>query len=194
MPLVSPVLRVSTEGPVPQVSRELQVDQERLVDRGGLDYQERRVRQVGMGSQDRLESKESQDFLVTVVRVLLGFQGCQVQRETQVFLVHPVVLVSPALKETLASPVPLVLQVTAVLLGLLDRLCRARKDSKGPLDHLEEQVHPAHRVLVDPQEVAALRERRVFPALLASLASPDRKERVVVQDSRVPPVFLVPLV
>lgn len=39
--------------------------------------------------------------------------------------------------------------------------------------------------------MVALRERREFPALPASLASPDRREKVVFQDSRVPLVFLV---
>ena len=58
--LVSPVLRVLTVGPVPQVSLELPVDQESLADQEDQGCQERRVRQVGTGSQDRLESKESQ--------------------------------------------------------------------------------------------------------------------------------------
>lgn len=178
-------------GQVHQVSQEPQVDQESPVDQEDLEYPERRVRQVGTGSQDQLESKESPVFLDTVVLVLVGFQGCQVLREIQVFLVHPAVLVSPDPKETLASQAPLVLQVVAALLDPLDRLCRALKDSKDPLDHLEEQVRPAHRVPEDPQEVAASRERREFPALPASLASPDRREKLVVQDSRVPLVFLV---
>lgn len=80
--LVSPVPRVSTADPVAQVSLELPVGQESPVDQEDQGCLERRVRQVGMGSQDRLESKESQGFLVTVVLVLLGFQGCQAQRET----------------------------------------------------------------------------------------------------------------
>lgn len=58
--LVSPVLRVLTVGPVRQVSLELLVDQESLADREHQACQERRVRQVGTGSQDQLESKESQ--------------------------------------------------------------------------------------------------------------------------------------
>lgn len=189
--LVSLVLRVLMVAQVHQVSQVPQVDQESPVDQEDLDCPEKRVRQVGTGSQDQLESKENPVFLVMVVLVLVGFQGCQVLRETQVFLVHPAVLVSQDPKGTLASPVPLVLQVTAALLDLKDRLCRVLKDSKDPLDHPEEQVHPAHRVPEDPQEVVALRERREFLALPASLASPDRREKVVFQDSRVPLVFLV---
>lgn len=116
--LVSPVLRVLTVGQVHQVSQEPQVDQESPVGQEDLDCLERRVRQVGTGSQDQLESKENPVFLVTVVLVLVGFQVCQVLRETQVFLVHPAVLVSRDPKETLASPVPLVPQVPAALLVL----------------------------------------------------------------------------
>ena len=40
------------------------------------------------------------------------------------------------------------------------------------------------RVLAVPQEVAALREIRVFPALLVSQALEDRRERLVVPDSQ----------
>lgn len=194
VPPVSPAPKVSTVGLVPQVSLALRADQESLADREDLDFQETRVRQVGTGSQDRLELKESQDFLVTGFPVLLGFQGYQALRETQVLLVPPVVPASLALRETLALPVPLVLQVPAAPLGPQDRLCRALKDSKDPPDHLEEEVLLAQKVPVDPQGVAALGERRVIPVLPASLASPDRRERPVVQDFRVPLVFLVPQV
>lgn len=58
--LVSPVLRVLTVCPVPQVAQELQVDQENLVHKDSLVHQERKVRQVAMGFQDQLESKEKQ--------------------------------------------------------------------------------------------------------------------------------------
>lgn len=58
--LVSLVLRVLTAGPAPQVSLELPVDQESLADQELQGCQEKRVRQVGTGSQDQLESKESQ--------------------------------------------------------------------------------------------------------------------------------------
>lgn len=47
-------------GPVPQVSLGLPVDQESLADQDHQGCQETRVRRVGTGSQDRLESKESQ--------------------------------------------------------------------------------------------------------------------------------------
>lgn len=140
---------------MPQVSLELPVDQESPADQEDQGCQERRVRQDGTGFRDRLESKESQGLLVMVVPVPLGFQVCQVQRETQVFLAHLAVLVSQALKEMLVSPAPLVLQAAAVLLGPQDWLCRAPKDSKDPLDPLEEQVHLAQRVLVGPREVEA---------------------------------------
>lgn len=50
------------------------------------------------------------------------------------------------------------------------------------------------RVLVVPQEVAALREIRVFPALLVSQALEDRRERVVVPDSQVHLVLTAALV
>lgn len=188
------VPRVSMVGLVPQVSLARLVDQESLADQEDQGCQERRVRQVGTGSRDRLESKESQDFLVMVVLVLLGFQGCQVQRETQVFPAHLAVPVSLALKERLVSPVHPAQQATLALLGLQDWLFKAPKDSKDPLGHLEEQVHPDQRVPVGLQEVAALRERKVFPELLASQASPDRRERVALLDSRVPLVFPVVLV
>lgn len=49
---------------------------------------------------------------------------------------------------------------------------------------LRPKVHLAHRVPVDLQEVAASRERKVFLVLLASLASLDRRETLVFQDSR----------
>ena len=49
--MVSPVLLVYLE---------LQVDRENLVDQDHLDCLERRVKQVEMGFQDQLESKESQ--------------------------------------------------------------------------------------------------------------------------------------
>lgn len=192
--LVSPVLRVSTVGPVPQVSLELPVDQESLADQEDQGRQETRVRQVGTGSQDQLESKETQGVLVTVDPVHLGFQGCQVQRETRVFPAHLAVPVSPALKERLVSPAPLVHQAAAALLGLQDWLYRAPKDSKDPLDHLEEEVGLAHRVPVGLQEAVALRERRVFLALLASRASRDRRETVALPDSQVPLAFPVVLV
>lgn len=58
--LVSPVLRVLTVCPVPQVAQELQADQENLVHKDSLVHQERKVRQVAMGFQDQLESKEKQ--------------------------------------------------------------------------------------------------------------------------------------
>lgn len=45
-----------------------------------------------------------------------------------------------------------------------------------------------------PQEVVALREKKVFLALLANQASPDRRETLEFLDSRVPLVFLVVLV
>lgn len=156
--------------------------------------QERRVRQVGTGSQDQLESKESQVFLVTVVPVHLGFQGCQVQRETQVFPANLAVPVSLALKEMLVSPALLVPQATLALLGPQDWVCKAPKDSKDPLDHQEDQVDLAHRVPVGLQEAAALRERRVFLAPQANQASPDRREILELPASRVPLVFPVVLV
>lgn len=46
------------------------------------------------------------------------------------------------------------------------------------------KVHLAHRVPVGLQEVVALRERRVFLAPPASRVSMDRREILVVQDSR----------
>lgn len=46
--------------PVPQVSPELLVDQESLADQEDQGCQETKAKRVGMGSQDRLESKESQ--------------------------------------------------------------------------------------------------------------------------------------
>lgn len=55
-------------------------------------------------------------------------------------------------------------------------------------------MHPVHKVLVDSQEVAALREIKVFLALLAFLASPDRREKLVFQEvwvALVLPVLLV---
>lgn len=64
--LVSPGLRVSTVGLVPQVSAELLVDQESLADQEHQACQGRRVRRVGTESQARLESKES---LVSQVRI-----------------------------------------------------------------------------------------------------------------------------
>lgn len=191
---VSLVPRVLTVGPVPQVSLELLVDRESLAGQEHQVYQERRVSQVGTGSQDQLESKESQGFLVMEVLVHLDFQGCQVQRETQVFLAHLAVLVSPVLKERLVSLALLVLQAMVALLGLQDWLCRGPKDFKDPPDHPEEQVDLAHRVLVDPQEVAALKERRVSLVLPAFPASLDRREILVLPESRVPLVFLAVLV
>lgn len=47
-------------GPVVQVSLDLPVDQESPADQEDQGCQERRVSQVGMGSQDQLESKEIQ--------------------------------------------------------------------------------------------------------------------------------------
>lgn len=52
------------------------------------------------------------------------------------------------------------------------------------LFHVTPKVDLAHRVLVDPQEVAVLKARKVFPVLQASLASLDRRERLVLQDSQ----------
>lgn len=179
---------------VPQVSLVLLADQESQAAQEHQVCQERKVRQVEMEFQDQLGSKENQAFLDLVVLVLLGFQVCQVQREIQVFLDLLVVLVSLALRERLVSLATLVLQATADHLALQVRLCKAPKDSKDPLDPLEEQVHPAQRVHVDPQEVVVLREKRVSQELLVSQASLDRKERGVFQDSRVPLVFLVVLV
>lgn len=150
--LVSLVLRVLMVGQVPQVSLEPLVDQENLADQEDQGSPERKVRQVAMGSRDQLESKESQGFLVMAVQVLLGFQDCQVLRETQVFLAHLAALVSPVQKETLASLACQVVQATLALLGLQDWLCKAPKESKDNQDHLDEQVHPAQRVLVDPKE------------------------------------------
>lgn len=46
------------------------------------------------------------------------------------------------------------------------------------------KVHLAQRVPVGLQEAVALRERKVFLVPLASRASPDRRENLVVQDSR----------
>lgn len=151
--LVFQDLRVSTVGPVAQVSLVHPVDQESQADQEDQGCQERRVRQVGMGSQDQQESKESQDFQVTVVPVHLGFQGCLVQREIQVFPAQVAVLVSLALKEMPVSLVLLVLLAASALLGPQDQHFKAPKDSKGPLVHLEEQVHLAQRVPVDPKEV-----------------------------------------
>lgn len=62
------------------------------------------------------------------------------QRETLVFPAHLAILVSQAPKERPVIPAPLVNQATAGPQGLQDWLCRAQKDSKDPLDHLEEQV------------------------------------------------------
>lgn len=191
--LVSPVLRVLTVCPVPQVAQELQVDQESLVHRDRLVHQERKVRQVEMGFQDQLESKEKQEFQVTVVQVLLEVQDCQVSRETQVLLVLPATLVFPALKETQAHLVALVNKVPLAFLGLLGCLCQALKVPQDPLDYLEEQVHLAYKVLVDSQELVALREKRVLLACLEFLASPDRREILVFQEIRAYPVLLAPL-
>lgn len=191
---VTPVRRVSTVGPVAQVSLEVPVDQENLADQEDQGFQETRARQVGTASQDRLESKETQGFLVMVDPVLQVFQGCQVQRETQVFPARLATPVSQDPKESLVTPDLLVLQATLVLLGLQDMLCRVPKDSKGPLGHQEEEVHLAHRVPVGPQEAAALRETGGSPALLDSRASRDRRETVAFPDSQVPLVFPVVLV
>lgn len=57
---VSPVLRVLMAGPVVQASMEVPVDQENLADQEDQGCQATRVRQVGTGSRDRLESKETQ--------------------------------------------------------------------------------------------------------------------------------------
>lgn len=46
------------------------------------------------------------------------------------------------------------------------------------------KVYLVQRVSVGLQEVVALRERKVFLVLLASRASQDRRENLVVQDSR----------
>lgn len=64
--LVSLARRVSMVGPVAQVSLELLEDQESLADQEDQGCQETRVRQVGMGSQDLLESKESQVILLNL--------------------------------------------------------------------------------------------------------------------------------
>lgn len=192
--LVSQALKVLTVHPAVPVSLELPGGPESLADLEVQEVQERKVRQDVTVSQDQLESRESQVLLVMAAPVLLVFQVCQALRETPVFLAPLAVLVSLVLKEMLASLVPLVLEETPALLGLQDWLCKDPKDSKVPLDHLDAQVDPAHRVPVDLKEVAVLKARRVFPALLASLASPGRRESLVVQDSRVPLVFLVALV
>lgn len=118
--LVFQDLRVSTVGPVLQVLLVHLVDQESLADQEDQGCQEIRVRQVGMGSQGQLESKESQDFQVTEVPVHLGFQGCLVQREIQVFPAQVAVLVSLALKEMLVSLALLVLLAASALLGPQD--------------------------------------------------------------------------
>lgn len=49
---------------------------------------------------------------------------------------------------------------------------------------LRMKVDPAPRVPVAPQEVAALKERRVSPALLDSRASADRRESPAFLDSQ----------
>jgi len=59
-PLVSVVLKVLMEDLESQVVQEVQVDQESLVEQDHLECLEIRVRQVGMGSRDQLESKETQ--------------------------------------------------------------------------------------------------------------------------------------
>lgn len=96
---------------VPQVSLELRVDQESPVDQDHKDQSGRRVCQEEMGSQDRLESKEIQEFLATAFPVLLEFQGCQVKRETLVLLVQLVARDFPALKGMSVSKVSQVLRV-----------------------------------------------------------------------------------
>lgn len=53
--------------PVLQVSVELLVDQESLADQEDQGSQETKVSQVGMGSQDRLESKETQVILFRII-------------------------------------------------------------------------------------------------------------------------------
>lgn len=128
------------------------------------------------------------------VLVLLVFQGCQVQRVTQVSPAHLAVLASLAPKERLVSPVLQALLATVGHLGLLEVLCRVLKEFKDHPDHLEEQVHLAQRVHVGPQDQAASEERRVSPELLASQASLDRKEILVFLGSRAPLVSLVLLV
>lgn len=62
------------------------------------------------------------------------------RRETQVLQEDLARLVSPALKERLVSLALLVLVATPAPPGPQDLLCRAPKDSKDLLDHLEEQV------------------------------------------------------
>lgn len=49
---------------------------------------------------------------------------------------------------------------------------------------LRVKVHPAHKVLVDSQEMVALREKRVLLACLELLAFPDRREILVFQEIR----------
>lgn len=191
---VSPVLRVLMAGPVVQASMEVPVDQENLADQEDQGCQATRVRQVGTGSRDRLESKETQVFPVTADPVLLGFQGCQVRRETLVFTARLAAPVSLEAKEKPVTPDPPVLQATAVLPDLRDMLCRDPKDSTEPPDHQEEEVPPDHRAPEAPEGAAAFREKRGFLALLDSRDSWDRREIVAVLDSQVPVVFPVVLV
>lgn len=49
---------------------------------------------------------------------------------------------------------------------------------------LRVKVHLAYKVLVDSQELVALREKRVLLACLEFLASPDRREILVFQEIR----------
>lgn len=82
---------------------------------------------------------------------LLCLSMCvQVQREIQVFPAQVAVLVSLAPKEMLVSLVLLVLPATSALLGPQDQHCKAPKDSKDPLVHLEEQVKHLDFVFFKP--------------------------------------------
>lgn len=136
-------------------------------------------------SQDQLESKESQVFLVLVGLARLVFQVYQVPRETQVCPVLLVLLGSLVPKERLVSLVTLAPQEALVLLALLVFLCRARKDCKDLQDLPEEQVLLVHRVLVVLQAAAESKERRASPELPAHQASQDRRARPAPLVSRV---------
>lgn len=179
--------------PVPQVSLEPQEDQESLADQVHQGCRERKVRPVGMGSLDRLESKESQENLVLVVQVHLDFQGCQALRETQVFQAHPAALVSLVRRERVVSPASLVPQATLALPALQDWVCKVPKDSKDAQDHQEEQVHLAQRVLAGLKDQGASKERREYLEPPVSRASQARKETQAFQDSQAPRVVLGPL-
>ncbi|KAA8582741.1 hypothetical protein FQN60_006412, partial [Etheostoma spectabile] len=182
---VSPVPRVSTEGLVHRVPPELPVDQESPADQEDQGCQETRVRQVGTGSQDRLESKET-----------------PAQRETPVSLAPLAVLVSPALKEKPASPAPLAFPATSDLLGPRVGLCWVPKDHKDPLGLPVEQdkretrdspVPPAFLEILETPEIPS----EDPPVFRASLVVGDNPALLGVKDFRVspvPPAMLVPRV